>query len=279
MALPQRAPARTALSQPARLCVALAYILLLLLLGRWLNGGTFPPFGLAGLWFYSAFGVLILGEFILEPFFTRPADALASSIALVVACASVSIDGAEIRHGAVKAGRLAFVIAGLALTALCVVAITFKDRGGRLGSAARAAAAISGRIGQARWVFSALLFGSAYAAFAHSSGKVAALYLSWFAIVVLAPLEFAWGWWLRRQPHTGKSATGTIETLEDPGIVVAQFPRGLSVQLGMVATVGNDGAQGVVVDSTSLPDQPRARVALSAGRTAAVGERVQLAEP
>ena len=71
MASPRRAPARTALSQPVRLAIAIAYALLLLLLGVYLNGRFLPPFGLPGLWFYSAFGVLILGEFVIEPFFTR----------------------------------------------------------------------------------------------------------------------------------------------------------------------------------------------------------------
>jgi len=279
MASPRRAAARTALSQPARLAVAIGYVLLLLFLGRYLNGRFLPPFGLPGLWFYSAFGVLILGEFIIEPFFTRPADALASSIALVIACASVSLTGAEITHSAAVTGRLVYVISGLLLIVLSVAAITFKDRTDRLGDLATWAASVAGRAGQARWLFSALLFGAGYAAFAHSAGRVAALYLSWFVVFVLTPLESAWLWRLRRRAVRPPKVGGIIESVEDPGIVVARLPTGTKVTLGMRARFEASPVEGVVVDSTSLLDEPRVRIALPAGETAALGAAVELSDP
>ncbi len=279
MTSPRRAPARTALSQPARLAIAIVYVLLLLLLGLYLNGRLLPPFGLPGLWFYSAFGVLILGEFIIEPFFTRPADALASSIALVIACASVSLTGAEVKHNAAATGRLIYVIAGLVLIVLSVSAITFKDRTDRLGALAAWAASTAGRAGQARWVFSALLFGAGYAAFAHSAGRVAALYLSWFVVFVLTPLEFTWLWWLRRRAVTPPKVGGVVELVEDPGIVVARLPTGTKVMLGMRARFKASPVEGVVVDSTSLVDEPRVRIALPAGETAALGAVVEVSDP
>jgi hypothetical protein len=279
VASPRRAPARTALSQPARLAVAIVYVLLLLLLGLYLNGRLLPPFGLPGLWFYSAFGVLILGEFIIEPFFTRPADALAGSIALVIACASVSLTGAEIQHTAAATGRLIYVIAGLLLIVLSVSAIAFKDRTDWLGALAGWAASAAGRAGQARWVFSALLFGAGYAAFAHSAGKVAALYLSWFVVSVLTPLEFTWLWWLRRRAVTPPKVGGIIELVEDPGIVVARLRRGTKVTLGMRARFKASAAEGVVVDSTSLLDEPRVRIALPAGETVALGALLEVSDP
>ena len=279
MPSPRRAPARTALSQPARLAVAIAYVALLLILGLYLNGRFLPPFGLPGLWFYSAFGVLILGEFIIEPFFTRPADALASSIALVIGCASVSLAGAEIKHTAAATGRLIYVIVGLVLIVLSVSAITFKDRTDRLGSLAAWAAGVSGRVGQARWVFSALLFGAGYAAFAHSAGKVAALYLSWFVIFVLTPLEFVWLWLLRRRATMPPKVGGVVELVEDPGIVIARLRRGTNVKLGMRACFKGSVVEGVVVDSTSLLDEPRVRIALPAGETAVIGAVVEVSDP
>jgi hypothetical protein len=254
-------------------------VLLLLLLGLYLNGRLLPPFGLPGLWFYSAFGVLILGEFIIEPFFTRPADALASSIALVIACASVSLAGAEISDNAGATGRLIYVIAGLLLIVLSISAITFKDRSDRLGVAAAWAASTAGRAGQARWVFSALLFGAGYAAFAHSAGKVAALYLSWFVVFVLTPLEFVWLWWLRRRVVTPRRVGGIVELVEDPGIVVARLQRGTKVKLGMRAHFKASSVEGVVVDSTSLLDEPRVRIALPPGETAALGAAVEVSDP
>jgi len=279
VAAQRRPSARTALSQPARLVVAIAYVLLLLLLGRYLNGRFLPPFGLSGLWFYSAFGVLILGEFIIEPFFTRPADALATSIALVIACASVSLTGAEIKHAAAATGRLIYVIVGLVLIVVSASAITFKDRTDWLGELAASAARVAGRAGQARLVFSALLFGAGYAAFAHSAGRVAALYLTWFVVFVLTPLEYALLWWLRHRVGTSPKVSGVVELIEDPGIVVARLPKGTKVALGMRARFKASPVEGVVVDSTSLPDEPRVRIALPAGETAALGAVVEVSNP
>ena len=210
---------------------------------------------------------------------TRPADALASSIAPVVACASVSLSGAEIEHTTAATGRLTYVIVGLLLIVVSVLAIAFKDRTNRLGVLAAWAASVAGRAGQARWVFSALLFGAGYAAFAHSAGRVAALYLSWFVVFVLTPLEFAWLWWLRRRAVTPPKAGGIVELVEDPGIVVARLPTGTKVTLGMRAYFKASGMEGVVVDSTSLVDEPRVRIAIPAGGTAALGAVVEVSDP
>jgi uncharacterized protein len=257
------------------LVIAAIYLGLLLLLGLFLNGG-FPPFGVTGLWFYSAFGALILGEFIIEPFFTRPADALANSIALILACAAVSLNGVEVSHEAASTGRLLYVLYGVALVGLAVVAISLKDRVDRLGSAAAWSARVVGRIGQARWVFSLLLFGAGFAAFADSAEKIAALYLSWVVIFVLAPLEFAWSGVRRREEQPPPRSGGIVERIEDPGVLVVRMAKGTSGRLGMEARIAGSEARGVVVDTTTLLDEPRVRVALPAGAAAAVGSSVVL---
>jgi hypothetical protein len=263
------------LSQPARLVVAIAYLALLLGLGRYLNDGL-PPFGIAGLWFYSAFGALILGEFITEPFFTRPADALANGIALVLASASISLTGIEISHDTAVRGRIAFLIYGALIVALAATAIIFKDRGGRLGRSASASLDLTSPFGQARWMFSLLLFGAGYAAFGESAGKVAALYIAWIAIFVLAPLETAWSLYQARRAATTPQTVGVVERIEDPSVVVARLPRGAAVEMGAVATVGSSGAEGIVVDRTDLMAEPRVRVALPRGVVVARGESVRI---
>jgi hypothetical protein len=249
-----------------------------MLLALYLNGTLLPPFGIEGLWFYSAFAAVILGEFLIEPFFTRPADALANSVALVIGCASASLAEAQIDLDAARAGRLAFVIYGVVLIGLAGVAIAFKDRTNRAGRTAARCARVVGRAGQARLIFSALLFAAGYAAFADDAGKVAVLYLSWFLIAFVAPIEVLIGLWLRRrEERPAAPATGVVERLEDPGIVVARLPPGAKPRIGASATIG-DGSAGVIVDATTLLDEPRVRVALGPNEPAAVGARVVLQE-
>lgn len=268
-----RPRARTTLAQPERLAAAAGYLVALMLLALYLNGTLLPPFGIDGLWFYSAFAAIVLGDLLIEPFFTRPADALANSVALVIGCASASVAGAQVGSDVARTGRVCFVIYGVALIALASMAIALKDRVGRAGQIAENSARFVGHAGQARFVFSALLFAAGYAAFADDAGKVAALYLTWIVIGFIAPLELFIGW--RRKPDRKLQAAtaGVVERVEDPGIVVARLPRGARAQVGMSATIGDNGA-GVVVDATSLLAEPRIRVALGPGESAAIGARV-----
>lgn len=265
---------RTGLPQQYRLIAALGYVVALLCLARYLNGTFWPPYGLSGLWFYAAAAALLLGEFLLEPFFTRPADAIASSVAIAIAAATASLTGAEVSQHAVHVGRAVVIGLAGALIAVAIVAIVFKDAGGRKESVAEAATFVVARLGRARWLFSGLLFAAGYAAFAHSSGRVAALYLTWFAIVVLAPLEAMLTILITRR-SSRPPRHGTVEALDDPSTVVARLPPGSKARLGDEVEIGADG-RGSVVEVTTLADEPRVRVALSAATPVRIGSRVQL---
>jgi hypothetical protein len=227
------------------------------------------------MWFYSAAAAVILGEFIAEPFFTRPADALANGVALVIGCASASLAGSQISLRIAKAGRFGFVVGGALLILAAGIAIAFKDRPGPGNRIAARATRLVGRVGQARFMFQLLLFAAGYAAFADNAGKVAALYLSWFVISVLAPLELLAGALLgRRKRRLPRQPPGVVERIEDPGIVIARMPRGSRPIVGAKATIGDAGA-GIIVDATTLSDEPRVRVAMTTDQPIpALGARV-----
>jgi hypothetical protein len=265
---------RAELPQQYRLLAALGYFVVLLCLARYLNGTFWPPYGLTGLWFYSAAAALLLGEFLLEPFFTRPADAIASSVAIVIAAATVSLADAEVSQHAAHVGRIVVIACAGALTATAILAVVFKDSPGRAGALAEASTFVVARLGRARWLFSGLLFAAGYAAFADSSGRVAALYLTWFAIIVLAPLEAVLALELGRRSNR-PARLGVVEALDDPATVVARLPRGATARLGDEVAI-DTGARGSVVEVTTLTDEPRVRVALTAATPVRVGSKVEL---
>jgi hypothetical protein len=157
------------LPQQERLVAALVYFGVLLLLGHYLDGTWWPPHGIDGLWFYSAAAALLLGEFILEPFFTTPADVIGNGLAVLLAAATASLEGADISQHAETTGRVVVMLAAGVLILLATLAIAFKDASGTRVRLAGAATAFVGRVGSALWVFTALLFASGYAAFADSS--------------------------------------------------------------------------------------------------------------
>jgi len=246
-------------------------MLVLLLLSKILHGTYWPPFGLVGLWFYAAFAALVLGEFITEPIFTRPADALANAVALLVASVSVSLSVAQTDPGTARAGRFFFLAYGAAIVLMASFAIVMKDSSGRMKRSAEAATEVVQRFGSARWIFTLLLFGSAYAAFASDAYRVALVYLAWFGILVLRPFEALLALIGRRsQPRA--ALAGHVAGLEDPGVLLLQLNRGASVRLGSRARVGT--AEGRIVDITSLAEAPLARLSLDKPTTVAVGAGV-----
>lgn len=265
------------LPQPIRLLVAIGYLCFLSLLAEILNGQFLPPFGLKGLWFYAAFAALIIGEFLIEPFFATPADAIGNGVGLMLAVASTSVAEAAVAPGLAEAGRLALLGYGAGVVALSVAAIGLKDQPGWRIRAASTAAAVVRRAGRARWVFGLLLFAAGYAAFASDAGKLAVLYLAWFAILVLHPLESVAGALAARRRRSPPRELGIVEGIEDPGILVARFPRGAIVRLGAVVSVHpSDQPAGTVVDVTTLGEMPIARVGLHSPMRGAIGDFLRI---
>ncbi len=138
---------RPQLPQQERLVAALIYFGALLLLAWYLNGVLWPPYGIEGLWFYAAAAALLLGEFILEPFFTTPADVIGNGVAVLLAAATASLEGAEVSPDAAATGRLVVMVIAGTLICLAVVAIAFKDETGPRARVAEGSTAIVSRVG------------------------------------------------------------------------------------------------------------------------------------
>jgi hypothetical protein len=260
--------------QRHRLVLAVIYVSAIGLVGAWALGWIFPPFDIRGLWFYSAAAALVLGEFIVEPFFARPADALANGTALLLAAVAVSPAGASVSEHAVHIGKIVFVVYAVVVIVLAAAAIWFKDGQGAASRIGRGLYDVVGTCGRARWVFGALYFVAVYAAFAHSSLRVAVLYIAWLVIFSLHPLERAWH--VDRRRRIFAPGVGRVLALEDPRVVIASLPAGAQPRLGQVATTG--GRRGLVVDTTTLAIEPHIRVALDAPAPVRVDDEVVLTD-
>jgi hypothetical protein len=192
-----------------------------------------------------------------------------------VAASTASLANAAISAHEARLGRIGVIVAASLVILVAVVADAFKDAGGFRESISEAAAALTARVGRARWLFSALLLAAGYAAFADSSGRIAVLYLSWFVILGLAPVESALTLLLRKR-ETRPIELGLIEALDDPSTVTARFPKGTDVNLGDAVTVADGATRGTVVEVTRLAEEPRARVALDEAGPVRVGSTATL---
>lgn len=261
------------LSQGERLTAALIYLTAIGVAGSWALGWAFPPFGIEGLWFYSAAAAVILGEFILEPFFTRPADALANGSALLLTAAAISPSGAAIGDGAVEAARIGFIAYAALVLVLGATAIWLKDASGRAGRLAGVSYGATGTLGRARWVFGALYFAAVYAAFSDSAAHIAVLYLAWVVVFSLHPLERAFSVDRRRPAEPG---AGRVLAIEDPRVVVASLPRASAPRLGQAVAIGSQ--QGRIVDVSAIAPEPLIRAVIPAVEPVADHDVVALLE-
>jgi hypothetical protein len=66
--------------QSTRLIFLCLYILLLFAINKLAFGSWLPESGDKGLWFYTAAASILLGNFLVTPFFTKPVDALSYAV-------------------------------------------------------------------------------------------------------------------------------------------------------------------------------------------------------
>ena len=80
---------RPNLTQHQRITVSLIYLVLLIYIFHSVGGKVIgfisSPNVDSAIWFYSAALMIILGSYIVEPYFTKPSDAIANSAAVLVA--------------------------------------------------------------------------------------------------------------------------------------------------------------------------------------------------
>src|SRR3989442_3621923 len=78
------------LGQKTRLIALFLYIGLLFCASKLALGSWLPPTTEKGLWFYCGLAALLLGNLIITPYYTKPADAISNAVASVVGLLAVN---------------------------------------------------------------------------------------------------------------------------------------------------------------------------------------------
>lgn len=248
------------LPQRLRLGVGLAYAFGLVILGWWIHGTPLPPFSIDGLWFYGGLLPILVARFIIEPYFTRPADALANGLALFVAAATLSIQPAP--PPTLEIGRVLLLIYGQVVLGLASVAIVGRDSDSFhvLGRYAYEAVGVAGR---AEVGFSLYLLLVTYVAHGTDLRVLAGIAAAWLVVTQLRPLERGVARLIRSGAPAAVGGGLVVESLVDPRSVVARTTAGSDARIGSrVAFQG--GTLGRIVDRTEVLGDPRVMVALDA---------------
>ena len=179
-----------AINQRARLAILLAYIALLFLACKIALGAWIPPTSAKGLWFYSGLAALLLGNLLVTPFFTKPADALSYSVAGIVGLLAVNLWPLPT---ASPFDRTVWLVTLVYVASVClagVVSIALKDSlRAVLQRSSRALYAYCDVVGGPKSMFSAIFLFAIVVFHRNSPREFLTTGVAWALIVGLHPLE------------------------------------------------------------------------------------------
>jgi uncharacterized protein len=177
-------------SQRVRLGVLLAYIGCLFLASRIALGAWVPPTSDKGLWFYSALAALLLGNLILSPFFTKPADAISYAVTGIIALLATNIWRVPSAAAFDRTIWLATVSYVVIVSLAGFLSIVLKDsENPSIQRLARSLYALCDDFGGPRSIFSVIFLFAIIAFHRNSPREFITLGVAWALVIGLRPLE------------------------------------------------------------------------------------------
>ncbi len=171
------------LTQRERLFTTLLYFSCLIFLYKVVGGDFDVIFGQASndnvIWFFSGALMIVLGKYLIETYFTKPSDALANSIAALIALVGLADKTAFWAYSAVF-GYAAFVLLA------SIFSIATKDTlSQKLKLASQFAYKLVGIFGRADVIFSIIYLSASYSYFARVGDTTSFIILIAFWIVLV----------------------------------------------------------------------------------------------
>lgn len=179
------------LSQQTRLAILIAYVAALLAASKFALGSWIPPTSEKGLWFYAGLAALLLGNLLLTPFYTPPADAISNAVAAVMALLAVNVWQSQ-HSGFDRFLWSAMVIYAVLVILSSIFSIVFKDSPRlTLQRLAKSLSLFSATTGTSKLVFSAVYLFALVTYHRNDPREYLIIGAAWAVLVVLQPLELA----------------------------------------------------------------------------------------
>jgi uncharacterized protein len=265
------------MTQRGRLGVLAISLALLAVVSSIVDGEPIPHPGSGSLWFYAAALTLMLSDLVLEPWYTRPADAFANAVAVLLASFAAGQDGLSVSQEAFDAGRtVCIAAAALILFASLFAMLTLKPRGGEQTRLHRASFVIAATLGRARVIFSAFFAVTAAAAFADSTDKLLILYVMGGLLLWTTPLQTA----LERLVSVRRTKTQpelVVEEIAQPRTAFLAGAVDPPVQVGQ-SVLRNDNRVGLIVDVSEAEEVQKIQAALSKDVVLGIGDQLVAGE-
>ena len=241
------------LSQRARLAILIAYLALLFGASKAALGTWLPPTSEKGLWFYSGFAAILLGNLLVTPFFTKPVDAISNAVAAIIGLLAVNILGASQYSGF---DRFLWLLAvGFAVVVLIagILAIVMKDSVRPTGQRwARTMMIIADALGGPRVIFSVVFLFALVAFHRGTFREYFVLSLVWVLLIGLQPLETGVNLFKRSlavwRTSSGWGPFADIVGYHSPNIILLRHQQDALIPMGsMLIVQAEDGKLGLAL--------------------------------
>lgn len=250
-------------SQNARIGILLVYLFILVLLNALILKEPVPT----GLWFWSAFLALFLSEFISQPYFTAPKDAVSNSVTAIIAIVSLhevvaSENSLRLHNSMLIWGILltwAVVILLLGISAMILGNSTRR----RLSLLAEGFTRVTAQFGSPKGLFTGVYLLSLFTFRDQVLGEMLTLSFIWVTVVFGQPIERAVVLFQRIRGLWSEAAQdshsiGPVVLRREPGLLTIHVSRESFPDIGqlvLIPTNGSQGELGVVLDNYRLSDQ------------------------
>jgi len=251
-----------ALTQPTRLLILVLYIAGLLVVSKAASGSWFPPTTEKGVWFFSALAALLLGNLLVTPFFTKPADAIAYAVAAAIALLASNVWGSVRGMGF---GRFLWSVA-MAYVSLVIVAaigtiVLRQSRSSVRQRLSQTLFVLSDMLGNPRAVFSVVFLFALVTYHRTDAREYLILGIAWVALVGMRPLEGAARLLQRWKKIWGQkdriARIGEVVGHEVPGLVLIREDQGQRTGFGDVILVRSERgelSQALALDHVGFAD-------------------------
>ncbi len=252
-------------SQPIRTLLFLVYVFLIFLTNRLVFGQWLPFASGKGLWFYTGLASLLLGNYLVTPYFIKPVDAISYSVVSIIALYAVNeIGGWDVFENILYYILLIYF---LIIVVISFLQIILKDSKSEITQRwSNTFRVILEDFGRPNLIFSPLIVFSIIVFHRDSPKEVIGVFLAWLIVVIIRPDEFIFGLYIRMSEIWSEIQTlsvyGKLEAIQSPNLVLIS-PKEKIVNSGSIFLIKNANAyttMGIGLDCIGFGDSRYLRV-------------------
>lgn len=264
------------LTQGERLAVLALSLVLLCIACFAVSGSFLPSVDSSGLWFYSAAFALLLGDLVVEPWYSRPADSVTNASAVLLASLTASSADLEVSANAFATGRTICIAFALVVLLFGLAAMISRREPPRTPSRFhRATYIVSTTFGRANVIFWLYFVVTATAAYAREPEKLMVLYLTGGLLLGAQPIRLATERLIRlaRSEEDDSDTYLVVERVGEPHTAFLRGGAGVPPAIGAEITRKGERV-GVVVAASELDANRTVEVSIDSGVEIAEGEQL-----